>query len=695
MRFAFHHNTDPNMSEHRRHAARRLARALLFLFPLTVSVGSLVVFSILLRAEGPLIQVYAWNALTAAAILLASRKKDTAGQEVNSRSARLPVTLGTVFRAAALLLAGAGTLLVLVQLQIARRSLAEAWLDMARKGHAFGFFSFFVSELYALFLIGPLLLFGQKKYAASACAFAAIQFLCAGIILDRALFLILAFVSVLLLYAFLAGKNPVARLKSACVPVAAALIVSLVIRVLPRDPRAERFFLSPPDIAPLINRIAPSFPLLRDIPGYGFTPGAATMPSTVYFTGRPLFSVYGAPRSVHYLAETRYTDWNGSGWTEDADKGPELSLVRENPGEAGPARIGLASAGHQSGAGQQADTVDPSASVTLVLTEDFTTTIPVSVDTVAVRLSRDAPEQAEGTAFGGVRFQSGARRGIKATLYTAHETERAPEPEGYAGQWTTLTPRLAELARTLRLRARTDREFVSLILDYFGEGYTYSLETEKVPSGKDAIDFFVFEGKKGFCLYFAGAFVLLAREGGLQVRLAEGYRVQLDDRGLGSISGNNAHAWPEVYLDGEWRMFEPTPPYARENPFDYIDAHDRNARKQMEALFGTAPERTVASEGRKSTRLQPGLAGLLPGILMAAAGLGAAIFRLAEPPSRKTIRRARKMTAKFRKQGIAGPEISGWKKWGESVEAKAPDAKGPELAGKMITLAFAPQDRSG
>jgi hypothetical protein len=53
------------------------------------------------------------------------------------------------------------------------------------------------------------------------------------------------------------------------------------------------------------------------------------------------------------------------------------------------------------------------------------------------------------------------------------------------------------------------------------------------------------------------------------------------------------------------------------------------------------------------------------------------------------------MTAKFRKQGIAGPEISGWKKWGESVEAKAPDAKGPELAGKMITLAFAPQDRSG
>lgn len=686
MRFAFRLNALKTLAHSLPGAASGLIRPLLYAFLIAANLGSLALFSRLLRAEGPLLQVYVWNALSTAAILIAFGKPGAGGRPAKGRK-RLGAAMRKLPAAAALVLAGAGTILVLLQLQIARRSLAEAWLDLARKGSAFGFFSFFVSELYALFLLGPVMLAARKRYAAAACAFAAIQLLCAGIILDSSLCLVSAIAAVLLLYAFLPGGSPVGRLKSAAVPTTAALALSLIVLVWPRDSAAEPFYMPYPDLAPLAAKLAPSFPLLRDVPGYGFTPGAATMPASVYFSVRQLFSAYGTPLSVHYLAETRYLDWTGSGWTEDPDKGPEVTILRQETGNAAaPGIEALFSRGA------------PKKTVTLVLTEDFSTAIPVSSDTAAVVLSSDAPADAHASRFAGVRFSTGAQRGLRAELYAAPdgveaEAEERAEVEFLSAGRTRTPPALAELARTLRLQARTDREFISLILDRFAEGYVYSLETEKVPAGKDAIESFVFVGKKGFCLYFAGAFVLLAREGGLEARLVEGYRVQLDEKGIGSISGNNAHAWPEVYLDGAWRLFEPTPPYAMENPFAYVDAQDRNAKKQIEALFGRDTNDSGSAQTHVSGRIPAAAIGSAVLALASLALASAAAVRAFEPPSRKTIRRARKLAAKFRKQGIAGPEISGWKKWGTEVDARAADQKAAELANAMLSLAFSRKDR--
>ena len=47
----------------------------------------------------------------------------------------------------------------------------------------------------------------------------------------------------------------------------------------------------------------------------------------------------------------------------------------------------------------------------------------------------------------------------------------------------------------------------------------------------------------------------------------------------------NAHAWPELYLDGDWRIFEPTPPYAQADPFAYTREGDRATRRQLEDSY--------------------------------------------------------------------------------------------------------------
>ena len=80
------------------------------------------------------------------------------------------------------------------------------------------------------------------------------------------------------------------------------------------------------------------------------------------------------------------------------------------------------------------------------------------------------------------------------------------------------------------------------------------------------MDDFLFESKTGYCVQFAGAFVVLARSLGIPSRLALGYTPgKLTEEGYFSVTGKNAHAWPEIRLsDNRWVAFEPTP--GRGNP---------------------------------------------------------------------------------------------------------------------------------
>ncbi|TPX02477.1 transglutaminase domain-containing protein, partial [Schumannella luteola] len=82
-------------------------------------------------------------------------------------------------------------------------------------------------------------------------------------------------------------------------------------------------------------------------------------------------------------------------------------------------------------------------------------------------------------------------------------------------------------------------------------------------SGMDALAVFL-DRKVGYCVHYASAMAVMARELGIPSRIAVGFqpgdRQFADGSNVYSVSTDDLHAWPELYFDGiGWLRFEPTP----------------------------------------------------------------------------------------------------------------------------------------
>ena len=138
-------------------------------------------------------------------------------------------------------------------------------------------------------------------------------------------------------------------------------------------------------------------------------------------------------------------------------------------------------------------------------------------------------------------------------------------------------------------------------------------------------------------------------------------------------------------------MFEPTPPYALDNPFAWLDARDTGARRQLEALFGKRAEKDAAESpapaGFPALRAALGFgaaaAVLVVSAVMAAAALGGADRRLKK--------KARALVRRYEKKGIPPPSRTGWLAWKSVVAERFPGTPGSEaasVADGMIRLAY-------
>ena len=109
-------------------------------------------------------------------------------------------------------------------------------------------------------------------------------------------------------------------------------------------------------------------------------------------------------------------------------------------------------------------------------------------------------------------------------------------------------------------RNKTDKEYLNTILQTFANGsYYYNLSPENLSENSYA-DFF-FKNKEGYCEYFAGTFVLLARLANIPSRIVSGYLGgDLNDIGNFYIfKQKDTHAWAEVWFENEgWVRVDPT-----------------------------------------------------------------------------------------------------------------------------------------
>jgi len=100
------------------------------------------------------------------------------------------------------------------------------------------------------------------------------------------------------------------------------------------------------------------------------------------------------------------------------------------------------------------------------------------------------------------------------------------------------------------------------------EGY-YTLKV-KHRSQQDPVAPFLFGDMRGYCVHFAHSAVHLLRSQGIASRVALGYAVDARTRSSSSavvITGDRAHAWPEIHVDGVgWVTFDIYPQRSDQPP---------------------------------------------------------------------------------------------------------------------------------
>ena len=166
------------------------------------------------------------------------------------------------------------------------------------------------------------------------------------------------------------------------------------------------------------------------------------------------------------------------------------------------------------------------------------------------------------------------------TLYTARSYTRyrvaVGEDRVRLQDWLELppgfNPRTHAFAATLHAResrggttdaadeARVNRRLINRAISMIRtQGFSYTLDPP--PLGRDSVDEFLFDTKRGFCEHYASAFVVLMRALDIPARVVTGYQggeINPVD-GYLEVRQRDAHAWAEVWLSDEgWVRVDPT-----------------------------------------------------------------------------------------------------------------------------------------
>jgi transglutaminase-like putative cysteine protease len=128
-------------------------------------------------------------------------------------------------------------------------------------------------------------------------------------------------------------------------------------------------------------------------------------------------------------------------------------------------------------------------------------------------------------------------------------------------QLPAVTDRVHDLAEQLAAGKNNPYDIASTIETYLRTNLKYNENVGTPPKGEDAVDWFLFESKQGYCTFYASAMIEMLRVLNIPSRLDVGfYPAPFDSASNGFLYRDlNAHAWVEVYFPQYgWVPFEPT-----------------------------------------------------------------------------------------------------------------------------------------
>jgi transglutaminase-like putative cysteine protease len=157
--------------------------------------------------------------------------------------------------------------------------------------------------------------------------------------------------------------------------------------------------------------------------------------------------------------------------------------------------------------------------------------------------------------------------------------------ENYLQVPEEIEPQLKELAQQITAPYNTPYDKTQAITSYLRKEIRYETRiSDTPPEGEDQLLWVLFDYKKGFCMYYASAEVLMLRTIGIPARMAVGFS-QGEYDAVGDryrVARLNAHAWPEVYFPGiGWVEFEPTANQdSLDRPQEEIPENERGINSQ-------------------------------------------------------------------------------------------------------------------
>ena len=138
-------------------------------------------------------------------------------------------------------------------------------------------------------------------------------------------------------------------------------------------------------------------------------------------------------------------------------------------------------------------------------------------------------------------------------------------------------------------------EFINKINKRFSDGsYYYNLSPKNVSLNN--YENFFFNEKEGYCEYYAGTFVLLARLAGIPSRIVTGYHGgEFNEIGnFFSFKQKDTHAWAEVWLDKKgWVRVDPTKAIPKENIINSLNNVFITDNYESNGIFSSNFLRTI------------------------------------------------------------------------------------------------------
>jgi transglutaminase-like putative cysteine protease len=218
---------------------------------------------------------------------------------------------------------------------------------------------------------------------------------------------------------------------------------------------------------------------------------------------------------------------------------------------------------------------------------------------------------------------------------TGGSSEWSPELRAHYLQHPSDT-RYGELAQRLMSdelppEYRSDPLALALaIKSYLDEKGIYSLRSQHA-SAADPTASFLFGDLTGYCVHFAHAAVYLLRSLGVPSRVGVGYAVPESDRGQSAsilIRALNAHAWPEIYLDGlGWTVVDLAPAQALDGTPTPPDPALQSMLGDMLRARAKAQEEYLEAQRVLPTLGQLAAAAAAALLVLLGSGLGVKLYR--------------------------------------------------------------------